>query len=162
MALINYLKDIWNKPKESPFYRDRLITWRTEGSVVRVERPTRPDKAHALGYKAKPGFVIVRGKIIKGTRRRPRVKKGRKPGKIGTKIPAKKSQQWIIEERVAKRFKNLEVLNSYFVGEDGKNKWFEVILVDKSHPQILSDKSINWIANRQHKGRVFRGLTGAG
>jgi large subunit ribosomal protein L15e len=162
MALINYLKGIWKKPQESPFYRDRLITWRKEGSVVRVENPTRPDKAHALGYKAKPGFTIVRAKIGKGTRRRPRVKKGRKPLKIGTKIPAKKSKQWIVEERVARKYKNLEVLNSYFVGEDGKSTWFEVIMVDKNHPQILADKSINWIADRQHRGRAFRGLTGAG
>jgi large subunit ribosomal protein L15e len=162
MALINHLKAIWKKPKESPYYKDRLITWRTEGSAVRVENPTRPDKAHALGYKAKPGFTIVRGKIDKGTRRRPRIKKGRKPLKIGTKIPAKKSQQWIVEERVAKKYRNLEVLNSYFVGEDGKTRWYEVILVDKNHPQILSDKSINWIASKQHRGRVFRGLTSAG
>lgn len=162
MAMASRLREIWQKPQESPFYKDRLITWRTEGSIVRVEHPTRPDKAHALGYKAKPGFTIVRGKVAKGTRRRPRVKKGRKPLKIGTKIPAKKSKQWMVEERVAKRFTNMEVLNSYYVGEDGKSTWYEVILVDKSHPQILNDKSISWIADKQHKGRVHRGLTGAG
>jgi len=38
--------------------------------------------------------------------------------------------------------------------------WYEVILVDRSHPQILADKRINWIIVK--KGRVFRGLTSAG
>lgn len=162
MALINYLKGAWKKPAESPFYRDRLIRWRKEGVMVRVENPTRPDRAHALGYKAKQGFTVVRARISKGTRRRHRVKKGRKPLKIGTKIPAKKSKQWIVEERVAKKYRGLEVLNSYYVGEDGKTIWYEVILVDKNHPQIIKDKTINWITQRQHKGRVFRGVTSAG
>ncbi|MBN2094682.1 MAG: 50S ribosomal protein L15e [Candidatus Aenigmarchaeota archaeon] len=162
MALASILAKLWKKPKESPFWKDRLITWRTQGALVKIEDPTRPDRAHALGYKAKPGFVLVRARIDKGTRRRPRVKKGRKPLKIGTKIPAKKSKQWILEERVARKYKNLEILNSYWVGEDGKHHWYEVILVDKNHPQILADKSINWIAESQHRGRVFRGLTGSG
>ncbi|MGC9310991.1 MAG: 50S ribosomal protein L15e [Candidatus Aenigmatarchaeota archaeon] len=162
MALIYYLRNIWKKPKESPFYKERLIAWRTQGTMVKCENPTRPDKAHALGYKAKPGFVVVRVKIKKGTRVRRRVTKGRKPKKLGTRIPAKKSKQWICEERAGKKYSNMEVLNSYWVGEDGKSQWYEVILVDKSHPQVLSDKTVNWIAERQHKGRVHRGLTAAG
>ena len=57
---------------------------------------------------------------------------------------------------------NLEILNSYWVAEDGRYKWYEVILVDPNHPVILSDSKINWICNRAHKGRVHRGLTSAG
>jgi len=68
----------------------------------------------------------------------------------------------IAEERVAKRFPNMEVLNSYYVGEDGVYKWFEVILVDPHHPSIRSDSDINWICDETQKGRVFRGLTSAG
>ena len=45
-----------------------------------------------------------------------------------------KSLRLIAEERTAKRFPNLEVLNSYWVGEDGRHKWFEVILVDTNAP----------------------------
>jgi len=55
---------------------------------------------------------------------------------------------------------NLEVLNSYWVGEDGRYKWFEVILVDRSHPAILSDPQLSQIAKQ--RGRVYRGLTSAG
>lgn len=162
MALVNYLRNVWKRPKESPFYKERLIAWRKQGVIVKCESPTRPDKAHALGYKAKPGFTIVRAKIKKGTRVRPRVTKGRKPSKLGTRIPAKKSKQWICEERVSKKHPNMEVLNSYWVGEDGKSQWFEVILVDKNHPQVKSDRSFNWVAKKAHTGRVYRGLTSAG
>ena len=73
-----------------------------------------------------------------------------------------KSIRLIAEERTAKHFPNLEVLNSYWVGEDGKHKWFEVILVDVSHPVIKSDKDIGWICEKQHKRRAFRSMTSAG
>ena len=73
-----------------------------------------------------------------------------------------KSLQRISEERAQKHYPNLEVLNSYWVGEDGKQKFFEVILVDPHHPVILADPKIAWIALPAQRGRVFRGLTSAG
>jgi large subunit ribosomal protein L15e len=78
------------------------------------------------------------------------------------KFKLAKSIKLIGEERAARKFPNLEVLNSYWVGEDGRSKWFEVILVDPSHPVIKSDPAINWICENQHHRRVFRGLTSAG
>ncbi|MCK4428892.1 MAG: 50S ribosomal protein L15e [Candidatus Aenigmarchaeota archaeon] len=162
MGLVKYLAEIWKKPAENEVYKDRLIKWRKEPIVIKAEKPTRLDKAHALGYKAKPGFVIVRIKTKKGTRVRARQTKGRKPAKMGIRIPAKKSKQWIGEERVARKFPNMEVLNSYYVGEDGKSRWYEVILVDKHHPQIKNDKTVKWITKKHNKGRVHRGLTSAG
>ena len=56
----------------------------------------------------------------------------------------------------------MEVLNSYWVGEDGKHKFFEVILVDPNHAAIQNDKDLNWICSNGHKGRAHRGLTSAG
>ena len=73
-----------------------------------------------------------------------------------------KSIQRIAEERTAKHYPNLEVLNSYWVGEDGTHKYYEVILVDPNHPAIRADPKINWICNPANRGRVFRGLTSAG
>src|SRR3989344_1613867 len=70
-----------------------------------------------------------------------------------------KSKQANAERRTVRVFPNLEVLNSYYVGEDGKYKYYEVILVDKSHPVIKNDKGINWILNQRR--RAFRGLTSA-
>jgi large subunit ribosomal protein L15e len=78
------------------------------------------------------------------------------------KITMAKSIQRIAEERAAKRYPNLEVLASYWVGEDGAHKYYEVILVDPSQPSILADPKIRWIAEHQHTGRVYRGLTPAG
>ena len=89
--------------------------------------------------------------------------KGRKAKQKGiNKLTMGKSLKWIAEERAAKRYTNLEVLNSYWVGEDGKNMWFEIIMIDKHHPAIIADKQLNWICKDKAKGRVYRGLTSAG
>jgi large subunit ribosomal protein L15e len=74
----------------------------------------------------------------------------------------RKSLRRIAEERAQKHYPNLEVLNSYWVGEDGKQKFFEIILIDPSHPDILADRRVAWIAAPVQKGRVFRGLTSSG
>jgi large subunit ribosomal protein L15e len=79
-----------------------------------------------------------------------------------TKLKLAKSIKLIAEERVARKFPNLEVLNSYWLWEDGLYKWFEVIMVDPNHPVIKSDRNINWIVRNSQHGRAFRGLTSAG
>jgi large subunit ribosomal protein L15e len=48
------------------------------------------------------------------------------------------------------------------MGEDGKHKFYEVILVDPNHPAIVADPKINWIATGAHGNRASRGLTSAG
>jgi len=164
-GVYQYIRDLWKKPKQTmkSLVRERLIEWRREERFVRIEKPTRIDRARALGYKAKKGFVIVRARIKRGGRKRPLYgRKGRKPSKAGlTGFTPKKSLQAILEARVARKYPNLEVLNSYFVGEDGRYKWFEVILVDKNAPEIKNDKDLKWITEKQHTRRVFRGLTSA-
>jgi len=166
LSLYKYLQQLWRRPFDGEFgkiLKERLIKWRREPTVVRVEKPTRLDRARALGYKAKQGFIVVRVKVRKGGLNRPRPNKGRRPKRMGVYgyAPAK-STRLIAEERAARKYPNLEVLNSYYVGEDGMYKWYEVILVDPHHPAIRSDPEINWIVEKQHRGRVFRGLTSAG
>ena len=39
--------------------------------VHRASRPSRPDKARRLGYKAKQGYVIYRVRVRRGGRKRP-------------------------------------------------------------------------------------------
>jgi large subunit ribosomal protein L15e len=56
----------------------------------------------------------------------------------------------------------MEVLNSYWVGEDGKHHFYEVILVDPYHPAIVRDPKINWVTHKSNKRRVLRGKTSAG
>merc|ERR1719162_2098083 len=117
-----------------------------------------------LGYKAMPGFCVYRVRIRRGGRRRPE-RKGvvwGKPSNHGiNQIKNRKNLQSIAEERVGRVCRNMRVLNSYWVTEDGSSKWFEVILVDPRHKRVQSDPQINWIVRAQHKRRECRGLTSA-
>lgn len=165
MGLFAKLQAIWKKPNdtEKELQRKRLIQWRKEESIVRIEHPTKLFRARALGYKAKKGFIIVRVRVRAGGRHREKPSGGRKPKHAGLrKYTPKKSLQWSAEEKANRKYKNLEVLNSYFVGGDSVYKWYEVILVDPNDPNIKSDKNINWIGQGANKGRAFRGLTSAG
>ena len=163
MGLYKYLKQAWKNPSNEAYatYKNRLIDWRREETSVRIERPTRLDRARSLGYRAKQGIIIVRVRVERGGRKRARpTKKGRRSKRQTTRKIVRKSYQWIAEERGNKKYKNCEVLNSYYVGEDGIYKWFEVILIDRDHPQIMNDKGLMNLANQ--RGRVYRGLTSAG
>ncbi|EHP83616.1 50S ribosomal protein L15e [Methanotorris formicicus] len=166
MGVYKYIRDAWKRPKDSYVKQllwERMQQWRREPSVVRIERPTRLDRARNLGYKPKQGIVVVRVRVRRGGLRKQRPTGSKKPATLGVKkITMGKSIQRIAEERAARKYPNMEVLNSYWVGEDGKYKWYEVILVDPHHPVIKADKNLNWICTGKHKGRAFRGLTSAG
>jgi len=161
-----YMAEEWAKPEKSfvdELMRQRMIEWRRQKTVTRVERPLRLDRARKLGYKAKQGFVIARARVRRGNLRKIRPKAGRRPKRMGVqKFKPAKSLRLIAEERAARKFPNMEVLNSYWVGEDGRSKWFEVILVDTNSPCIKTDKDVGWITEKQHKRRAFRSLTSAG
>ena len=160
-----HMNETWieEQKERSEIVRNRLLVWRKMGSMVKLERPTRLGRARALGYKAKQGYVMVRIKTGRGPREKPSPAGGRKPHSSGiVRYTPQKSRQWIAEERVARKYPNLRVLNSYWVGDDHKWVWYEVILVDPSHPVIYNDPNINWICNPTHKGRDSRGLTSAG
>ena len=164
-GVYQYIHEQWKKidtSYQSPQY-NRLIEWRREKNFKRVEQPLRIDRARALGYKAKQGYIIVRAKVRKGGLRKPSIRGGRKPKKRGIKkITAAKNVQRIAEERTAKRYPNMEVLNSYWIGADGRYHYYEVILVDPHHPAIRNDSNINWISNPANKRRVLRGKTSTG
>lgn len=131
--------------------------------MTRIERPTRIDRARSLGYKAKQGIVVVRVNVRRGGLGHIRPNRGRRTQKMGkNKVSGGMSIQRIAEARADRKYPNLEVLNSYWVGEDGKHKWFEVILVDPHHPVIKSDKNLNWICDPAIRGRATRGKTSAG
>lgn len=165
-SMYSYIGDAWKVPGKSylkELNRERKIVWRREENFLRIERPTRLDRARALGYKAKQGYVVVRGRVRKGSFRKRAITAGRRPKRKGiNKITTGKSLQRMAEERAAKRYPNLEVLNSYWVGADGMQEWYEIILVDPAHPVIVADPKINWICDSNNKNRVYRGLTSAG
>ena len=69
--------------------------------------------------------------------------------------------QWVAEIRAARKYKNLEVLNSYWIGKDGKHYFFEVIMVDPLRPEIRNDPVYKWITSSKNRKRAERGLTSA-
>jgi len=161
-----FVREAWKKPDKtdvSELLWDRMQAWRREGSVVRIERPTRIDRARSLGYKAKQGIAVARVQVRRGGRRVSRYVRARRSARMGkNRLTAGKSIQRIAEERASRKFPNMEVLNSYWVGQDGKLKYYEVILIDGNHPAIRSDRNLGWVADPTHRGRAERGKTSAG
>lgn len=153
MGYLKYVAEVWKKPYEDPVRRllkARLIKWRREPSIVRVDKPTRPDKARKYGYKAKPGIVIVRVRVRRGPFNRRRPDTGRRPKRMGIYgVALSTSTQLVAEQKAARRFSNLEVLGSYWVGEDAVYKWFEVVMVDPNHPAIRNDPDFAWLVGRE-------------
>ena len=132
MGASQYLQALWAK-KQSDVLRFlfRIRTWeyRHLPAIHRASRPTRTEKAHRLGYKAKQGYVIYRVRICRGDRKK-RVKKGivyGKPTNQGVnQQKSSRNLQAIAEQRVGKKLGALRVLNSYWVGQDGLYKYYEV------------------------------------
>ena len=161
MGLYKYIRQAWKKPDKKNL-REKMVGWRKAGALTKVEKPLRLDRARALGYKAKKGFVLIRVKLKRGGHKKQRPNKGRRSKRLTARKNLKMSYKWIAEQRAARKYKNLEVLNSYQIGKDGMNFFFEVIMVDPSKPEIKNDKTINWIGKSGNKNRVMRGLTSAG
>lgn len=124
--------------------------------IHRASRPSRPDKARRLGYKAKQGYVIYRVRVRRGNRKKP-VPKGTlhqpsrtcgssccssgatygKPVRQGVnQLKFQRGLRSVAEERVGRRCGNLRVLNSYWINQDGVYKYYEVILVDPNHKAV--------------------------
>jgi len=165
-SFYSHIKDAWQDPEDGKLAElqwQRKQDWREQGAIERIDRPTRLDRARELGYKAKQGIVVARVSVRKGTARKQRPTAGRRSKRMGVnRIGRRKSLQRIAEERSSRKFRNLRVLNSYWVGEDGSQKWFEIVLVDPNHPAIENDDDLNWICDDTHRGRAFRGKTSAG
>jgi len=161
------LEELWKKKQSDVLrflLRVRCWEYRQLPSIHRVSRPSRPDKARRLGYRAKQGYVIYRARVRRGGRKKPNPKGivYGKPGNQGImQLKPKRNLRSLAETRVGKRARNLRVLNSYWVNQDATYKYYEVILVDPSHKAIRRDARINWICDATHKRREARGLTAA-
>jgi len=160
-GMYHYIKQAWKKP-DIKTLRERMTAWRAEPVQVKVDKPLRLDRARALGYKDKKGFVIIRIRIKRGGHKRSRPNKGRRSKRLHARKTLKMSYKWIAEQRVQNKHKNLEVLNSYIIGKDGINYFYEVICIDPSKPEIKNDKNLYWTSKGSNKNRVLHGLTSAG
>jgi len=165
-SFYSHIREAWDDPDDGQLAElqwQRQQDWREQGAIERVERPTRLDKARSLGYKAKQGVVVARVSVRKGGARKKRFTAGRRSKRQGvTRITRRKNLQRVAEERATRKYRNLRVLNSYWVGEDGRQKWFEIIMLDPNHPAIENDDDLNWICDDSQRGRAYRGLTNAG
>src|SRR3989338_8637086 len=160
-GLYYYLKQAWKKP-DAKTLRDRMVEWRKSEVFTKVEKPLRLDRARALGYKDKKGFVVIRVRVKRGGHKRSRPNKGRRSKRMHTRKNLMMNYRGIAEQRVEKKYKNLVVLNSYQIGKDGMHYFYEVICVDPLMPEIQNDKTINWICRPENQKRAMRGLTSAG
>lgn len=168
MGAYKYISELHRK-KQSDVMRflSRVRCWeyRQKNVIHRAARPTRPETARKLGYKAKQGFVIYRVRVKRGNRKRP-VHRGYTYGKPTTQgvnhLKYQKPMRATAEERVGRRVSNLRILNSYWINQDSVYKYFEVICVDPFHKAIRRDPRYNWICNPVHKHRESRGLTAVG
>jgi large subunit ribosomal protein L15e len=159
MGAYKYLEELW-RHKQSDVLRflGRVRSWeyRQLPSIHRAPKPTRPDKARRVGYKAKQGYVVYRVRVRRGGRKRP-MKKGIQYGKPKnqgiTELKFARNKRSVAEERVGRKCGNLRVLNSYWVNEDAAYKYYEVILVDPQHAAIRNDPKANWICRPVMKHR---------
>ncbi len=145
MGLYQEINETWHRlyeerPQE---LKEKLIEWRREPRVLRVERPTRLDKARRVGYRAKQGIIVVRARVPKGGMRRKRPNSGRRQKALGTvKIKGNYSAKEVAERRAKEAFPNMEVLGSYYLAEDGRYYWYEVIMADPNHPSVRNDRKL--------------------
>ena len=146
-GLYHQIRQAWKKPDKKTL-RERMITWRKSGVFAKVEKPLRLDKARALGYKAKKGFVIIRVRLKRGGHKRSRPNKKRRSKRLHTRKNLKLNYQKIAELRAARKYRNLKVLNSYKIGKDGIHYFFEIIMVDPSKPEIKSDKQLKHLQKK--------------
>lgn len=160
MGVTKYLREAWKKP-DVKILRERMVEWRKGDSIARVEKPLRLDRARNLGYKAKKGICVVRVRIKRGGHKRTRPYKARRTKRLHIRKNLTMNYKEIAEQRVARKFTNMEVLNSYVIGRDGINYFYEVILVDRNAPEIKGDKELSYFA-KSPKRKALRGLTSAG
>eukprot|EP00913_Durusdinium_trenchii_P005713 g5331.t1 len=164
MGAYKYLEEMWRK-KQSDVMRflARMRNWefRQLPAVHRCSRPTRPDKARKVGYKAKQGYCIYRVRVKRGDRKK-RVAKGivyGKPVNQGiNKWKAVRNLRSIAEERVGRKCGSLRVLNSYWVAQAGRS----VEKLQKNRFLFGVIETLPRICKPVMKHRELRGVTAAG
>jgi len=69
-----YVEELWKKKQSDVLrflLRVRCWEFRQLPGIVRLNRPSRPDKARRMGFKAKQGFVVYRVRVRRGGRKKP-------------------------------------------------------------------------------------------
>jgi len=68
MGIYKYIRDSYREYTDEvkQLWRQRIIAWRRDPVTLRIEYPTRLDRARNAGYKAKEGVILVRQRVIRG------------------------------------------------------------------------------------------------
>lgn len=69
-----YIEELWKKKQSDVLrflLRVRCWEYRQLPGIVRLTRPSRPDKARRMGFKAKQGYVVYRVRVRRGGRKKP-------------------------------------------------------------------------------------------
>ena len=114
--------------------------------VQRVNRPKRADKAAELGYKSKDGYFVYHVRVRRGGRR-----------KVSHSLmtsSGQKSHQLLAETRAMRHVRNLKIVDSYWVSQDGTYKYFEVLMVDPSNPIVKQDSFVMSALARRRRERT--------
>lgn len=115
--------------KKTVEYKNRLISYRkSDKKIVKIDKPTNPVRAKTLGFKQSKGYFVYRVTVRKGMRARPKPDQGRKPGKSRKFKEPGFSWQSYAENTVLKKRKNMVVVGSYKIGEDGDTTFYEVLI----------------------------------
>jgi len=159
-----HMSKSWRNPSDADIanIRAKMIEWRAGNRITKLEKPTRLDKARRLGYKAKKGVLVYRVIVTRGGRQNERPTGNRRTHRASQMKILKMNYRWVAEQRFQQSFRNLEVLNSYLIGKDGKHYFYEVIALDRNAPEIKADPQYSWITRAANQFRALRGLTSAG
>jgi large subunit ribosomal protein L15e len=71
---VQYVEELWRKKQSDVMrflLRVRCWEYRNGNAITRCSKPTRPEKARHVGYRAKQGFVVYRVRVRRGDRKRP-------------------------------------------------------------------------------------------
>ncbi len=139
-ALYRQVGETWQKvfKDKSGDILQRAIELRRGPTMLRLERPSRIDKARMLGYKAKEGVVVVRIRVKAGGMRRPRPVSGRRPKHLGVlRMKSDEPVQKVAERRVREKHTNLKLLGA--LPALGRRK-AQVVRVHNDRPCPSSDK----------------------
>lgn len=140
--MYSHIQDTWvqyykKRPEE---YKQLLEKLRAMPRVFRVERPFRLNRARAIGYRAKQGYVVLVVKTSKGGMKIQRPRSGRRQRHIGSRLISGQASKYdIAVKRAAGEYRNLKLLGGYYLAEDGKHVWYELIMVD---PQIVKEPGL--------------------
>ena len=112
-----YIGQTWRKifSDKQGDIKTRMIQWRKNPTIIKLDKPNRLDKARMLGYKDKQGYVVVNIKVGRGGMRKSRPKSGRRQRHIGTtRIKSSMNMGTISENRVLNKYPNLSLIKNNF------------------------------------------------